>query len=173
MPILQDAAELIALALDRIPATVLVIALLAGPTLAYLLWLGLGYHRSGGGGEQVVIPITAEFWQCRECLSLTPVAQDECYRCGAPPEGWGDEEEVQDPAAATPGVPVMAPLGDAAVDEGPALAPTAEPALEPAPVGRRRSRTAPPAAESAPKRTTRTSTSTAAPRRTRRTTPKG
>ena len=81
--------------LGQIPPVVFVLLLLAGPTLA---WLGYRSMASRGSaravdGELRGVPIEAEYWQCPDCLSLTPMSQTACYSCGFEP-GLDDVEEI-------------------------------------------------------------------------------
>ena len=118
MPIeLVDAMENIRLALGRIPSALLVMALLGGPTLAYILYRILEAQRTSRYQEEV----PSQFWACTECDSLNRPEQDFCYRCGSPAElaaiveepgvGTGVMVAGSDNGPAF-GVPVMADAAD-------------------------------------------------------------
>lgn len=92
--------------LGQIPPAVYVLALLAGPTLAWLAYRSMASRRSARsvGGELRAVPIEAEFWQCPDCLSLTPMTQVSCYSCGFQP-GLDDVDDVDERTAAAAGMP--------------------------------------------------------------------
>ena len=90
--------------LGQIPPAVYVLLLLAGPTLAWLAYRSMSGRRSlrSTSGEVGAIPIEAEYWQCPDCLSLTPMTQPSCYSCGFEP-GLDDADEVDDRAPVAAG----------------------------------------------------------------------
>ena len=96
--------------LGQIPPAVYVLVLLAGPTLAWLAYRSMASRRSSrsvNGGMRGVA-IEAEYWQCPECLSLTPMTRPTCYSCGFEPgrddvDEMGEVAEVGERDAALPG----------------------------------------------------------------------
>lgn len=81
--------------LGQIPPAIYVLVLLAGPTLAWLTYRSMASRRSARSvnGQMRGLAIEAEYWQCPECLSLTPMTRPTCYSCGFEP-GRDDVDEV-------------------------------------------------------------------------------
>jgi len=97
--------------LGQIPPAIYVLVLLAGPTLAWLTYRSMASRRSARSvnGQMRGLAIEAEYWQCPECLSLTPMTRPTCYSCGFEPgrddvDEVGEVAEVDERAAALPGV---------------------------------------------------------------------
>lgn len=84
---IEDLAAAIATTVGQVPAAVWVVLLLAGPTLGWVAYTSAVSRRSAGSEARRsgAISIEAEYWQCPECLSLTPVSQASCYACGFRP----------------------------------------------------------------------------------------
>lgn len=92
--------------LGQIPPAVYVLALLAGPTAAWLVYRSMASRRSARSvdGELRGVPIEAEYWQCPDCLSLTPMTRAACYSCGFEP-GLDDVDEVDQRTPVAAGMP--------------------------------------------------------------------
>ena len=83
--------------LGQIPPAIYVLALLAGPTLAWLAYRSVASRRSlrSTTGELHGVPVEPEYWQCPDCLSLTPLTRASCYSCGFQP-GVDDVEDLDE-----------------------------------------------------------------------------
>ena len=116
---LEGILDALARGIGAVPPAVFVLILLGGPTLAYFVWQFLGGGRASRGiehGGWVGVPVEAEFWQCPDCLSLTPFAQRYCYACGL--EAPGEDELLEDePAPATADTIVADAVSDADAGE--------------------------------------------------------
>lgn len=156
MPIDPNAAfQALQRTVGMIPATVLVIVLLTGPTLIWLLYRFVVQPRTSryaGGGSDLL-------WVCSTCRSANDARAARCYRCGLTrvsivgdmevfdgdglvilaadepdawdeepwaEEPWAEEDAVDEDAGRAP-VPVMAPITAAAPGARPAETPTVEP----------------------------------------------
>jgi hypothetical protein len=158
MPDLSSLVESLRGGLSGVPPIVIGLALLVGPTLAFVGYQFVSSSRRvQSAGEAEAVP----FWVCHECRSINQLRHPRCYHCGivraasedleiiveepirAPaffeaPEGSPfaalgarrpfDEEES---AASGPGVPVMASRPSEAVAVGPGKGDAWDEELEP------------------------------------------
>jgi hypothetical protein len=119
---MDDVIEAIAEGLGVLPNTVLVMALLVGPTLAYIgyrLYAGPRAARSVESADQL-------FWICGECRSANEVRDQRCYQCkthrDAVPGALRviDEDQLLEIDLADPHAPVEArPVASPGVAVGP------------------------------------------------------
>jgi hypothetical protein len=103
---------------ESFPQVLIVVALLAGPTIGWLLYRGMRLRmpsrwladyepeREVGRGTSIDELLGSDFvWTCPACTFLNRATFDECYRCHAPKPRPDDTYETPiDPAP----VPVMA-----------------------------------------------------------------
>ena len=133
--------------LNQVPPVAIGLALLAGPTLALVIFRFISMARRGQAETET---ITTPLWVCHSCRSINDLHAMRCYRCGNERDALGKIEIVidrQEPqrrmfeapegspfAAVTDtqprGVPVMGPASGA---RGPVpVGPGHDPALNPA-----------------------------------------
>lgn len=91
---IDDLVQAVSSLLAQIPAPVLVVLLLAGPTAAWIAYRAASSSRSlrAAATRPDGFAIEPEYWQCPDCLSLTPIQQSTCYSCGFEP-GRDDVDE--------------------------------------------------------------------------------
>ena len=103
---IEDFAQSVRSLVGLVPPPVFVFALLAGPTVAWLGYRSMASRRSPRSVDGAFrgVPIEAEYWQCPDCLSLTPMTRTSCYSCGFEP-GLDDVEDTEERAPVGAGAP--------------------------------------------------------------------
>jgi hypothetical protein len=120
--------------LAGIPAALLVIAFLAGPTAAWFLYRYLVRPRA----NHVDMGTLDLLWICERCRSANEIRSSRCYACGLEVDAMTGELEIVDGTGVTgsPGVGEVGDMGDAGSStELPALSPTAGSGRPPTAVG--------------------------------------
>ena len=133
MPEAAQTVRLIEVAVDNVPAAILAMVLLAGPTAVYIVWLFVGPQRTTPTIEHqavMPVPIEADYWRCPECRSLTSLDFDTCYHCGLRIDEDDYEEDEGAWADETPS-PVPTRFGQSTFAQ-----PTPDPELGVGPVAR-------------------------------------
>lgn len=100
MPVdLTELIESLQRGLGEIPPVAVALALLAGPTLALIV------YRLFSASRRLPImagPEVAPFWVCRDCRSVNELRLSRCYRCGTDRDAVEAIEVIVDQPAVRP-----------------------------------------------------------------------